>query len=259
VRALCLIREALHYRRESFCLGLRQAGYDVVRSLTKPEPDDVLVIWQRYGFYDEEAKRFESRGARVLVAENAYLGKDWMGDTWFALAEGHHAGAGRWRQLDNARWDDLNVQLEPWRIGGIETIILAQRGIGEKGVASPPLWAENTRVRLKTGRIRGHPGNKDPEVPLVDDLRKAQSVVTWASSAALRALVMGIPVWYEFPKWIGADAAKQVLQFGTEPLRNDQLRLQMFRRLIWAQWRISEIRSGFAFRTLLCERQRVAA
>jgi hypothetical protein len=251
MRAVCLIREALHYRRESFTLGLRCAGYDVVPSIQKPTPEDVLVIWQRYGFYDEEAKRFESSGARVLVAENGYLGKHWKDDEWLALAIGHHAGAGQWRQLDDKRWDSLSVELSPWRSGGTETIILAQRGIGEKGVASPQHWAENTKIRLKTGRIRGHPGNKDPEVPLSEDLRNASSVVTWASSAALRALAMGIPVWCDFPKWIGVLSAKPLSQFGTEPLKDDVLRLKMFRRLIWAQWRVSEIRNGVAFETLL--------
>jgi hypothetical protein len=259
MRAVCMIRESLHYKRESFMLGLRKAGYDVVPSIYKPTSDDVLVIWQRYGYYHELAQHFEKGGARVLVVENGYLGKQWGNEEWFAMAEGHHAGAGRWHQLDNDRWDSLQVQLEPWRTGGTETVILAQRGIGETGIASPGHWAENTQIRLRTGRIRGHPGNKEAEIPLADDLQKASSVVTWASSAALRALLMGIPVWYEFPRWIGSMASKPVSQFGSvEPLRNDNLRLQMFRRMIWAQWRLTEIRSGWAFQTLLNEQKAVA-
>lgn len=258
--AVCMIRDALHYRRESFLLGLRCAGYEVVRGLAKPSPEDVLVIWQRYGFYHEEAKRFESRGARVLVVENGYLGKHWMNDEWLAMAEGHHAGAGRWKKLNNDRWDSLNVEMAPWRTGGTETVILAQRGIGEPGVAYPMNWAENICARLKTGRVRGHPGNKEPEISLAEDLRKASSVVTWASSAALRALIMGIPVWYDFPRWIGARAALPVQQFGSrDPLRNDEQRLEVFRRLVWSQWRLSEIRNGFAFRTLLNLSQEMVA
>lgn len=259
MRAFCMIRPALHYRRDSFTLGLRNAGYDVVTALPKPTPEDVLLIWQRYGHYDEQARHFEAHGARVLVAENGYLGKAWKDQEWFALAQGHHAGAGEWRWLDNERWDRLGVELQPWREGGKETIILAQRGIGERGVASPPHWAELTKQRLGVGRIRAHPGNKEPELPLLDDLAKAESIVTWNSSAALRALIAGIPVWCAYSKWIGASAGKPLSQFGTAPMRDDAKRLQMFRRLIWAQFTLPEIRSGFAFKTLLGQRQEVAA
>jgi hypothetical protein len=41
------------------------------------------------------------------------------------------------------------------------------------------------------------------------------------------------------PQWIG------------EQDNTDAGRLAMFQRLAWAQWRLSEIESGFAFRWLL--------
>jgi len=259
MRAVCLIREALQYRRDSFCLGLRNAGYDLVPNLQKPGFDDVLVVWQRYGYFDEMARFFEGHGARVVVCENGYLGKLWLDDEWFAMAIGHHAGAGQWPAGDDARWDRLKIELAPWRTAGSETVILGQRGIGEKNIASPDHWAENMRLKLRTGRVRHHPGNRNLQIPLERDLQNAQSVVTWASSAALRALMLGIPVWYDFKQWIGAKAATHVCEFGTKPpLRDDALRLQMFRRLIWAQWRIGEIRSGSAFKALL-HKERVAA
>lgn len=257
MRALCLIRPQLHYRRDAFCSGLKAAGYEVVEDLPSPTPKDVLVIWNRYGQYHSQAKRFEAAGGRVVVAENGYLGKAWLDDTWYALAIGHHAGAGKWKVGGPERWDDLNVPLEPWRPAGKELIILGQRGIGEPSVACDQSWAHAIRMRLPgSTRIRPHPGNlRPPSVELRDDLQNAAGVVTWASSAALHALAFGVPVWHDMYRWIGAPASKPVpaLLKSEEPLRDDAARLAMFRRLIWAQWRISEIASGQAFTHLLRE------
>lgn len=266
MRAQNMLREALHYRRELFNVGLAAAGYSLHASIAKPTPDDVMVCWNRYGHWHEEAQRFERAGARVLVVENGYLGKDWMGGSWLAMALGHHGGAGTWVDGGPERWDALGAVLAPWRTAGKEVVILGQRGIGEPGIASPEGWAEKTRAKLGTGRIRAHPDTRGAPraVPLADDLADASCVVTWASSGALHALMMGIPVYHEMPKWIGAQSAWPLdhwpldrRQLGEK--RNDEARLAMFRRLAWAQWRLDEIRSGEAFVHLLGLRQEVAA
>lgn len=245
-----MLREGVAYRRECYETGLKAAGYDVLSIVEKPTPEDVLLIWNRYGRFDDEARRFEKAGARVAVTENGYLGKQWLGGSWYALAIGHHSGAGTWTDLGPERWDSLNVPLADWRIDGRETVILAQRGIGETGLASPPGWAEAVQKKIG-GRVRPHPGKFEPALPLEDDLRNASSVVTWASSAALKSLMLGVPVWYAMPKWIGAEAAKPLSEYGSEPKRDSELRLAMFRRLIWSMWRLDEIKSGIAFQILL--------
>lgn len=242
-RALNLLRPSLHYRRDCFDKGLKSAGFEVVTKLNKPVAGDALVIWNRYGGLHEQASRFEAAGAHVIVVENGYLGKTWRGGEWFSLALGHHAGAGQWNCGGPERWDSWGVELAPWRTGGHETVIFGQRGIGEPDVRSPDGWAE--RARKKTGgRIRPHPGKGDTKMPLAVDLANASCAVTWHSGAALQALVMGVPVFYEFPQWIGAQAALPLSQWGNEPKRSDADRLEMFRRLAWAQWTLHEIKTG---------------
>ena len=246
-RALCLLRPQLVYRRESFCTGLKAAGYKLVDALRDPGPDDVLVIWNRYFHFDEEAKRFEAAGATVVVVENGYLRES---GKWFAMAKGHHSGAGKWNVGGPERWDALRIELRPWREAAGELLILGQRGIGEPGIAAPKGWAESAR-RIMGGRVRPHPGTGSA-VPLEDDLRKAWAVATWHSAAAFQALIFGIPVYCAFPKWIGAQAATPIEFFGKRPpKRSDADRLEMFRRLAWAQWTLDEIRSGEAFAWLL--------
>lgn len=242
MKAVCTLRRDIAYRRDAFREGLEAAGYTLVERTLKPEPDDLLLIWNRYGINDYFANLFEKAGAKVFVTENGWLGKSWRNAGWFALSKNHHCGAGAWTVGGPERWDSLNVPLAPWRTEG-ERIILAQRGIGEPGLASPPEWAERIRATYG-GRIRKHPGKHAPDISLEEDLKDAGEVITWASGAALKALTMGIPVRAACTKWIGFGAASAM----HEPLkRDDAARLNMFRRLAWAMWTLEEIRTGLPF------------
>jgi hypothetical protein len=247
IKALNLLRDALHYRKGCFDEGLRAIGAEVVHSIGKPTRDDVLVIWNRYGAYDDAAQQFERAGAKVIVAENGWLGKSWRGGEWFSLSLTDH-GAG-WPAGGPERWDGWDVELPPYRTGGVETVILGQRGIGSATRRSPMGWAE--RCASKTGgRIRPHPGTGDAR-PLEDDLANAKEVLTWASGAALKALLMGIPVWHQLPGWVGAEASRHLVEWPGEPKRDEAARLAMFRRLAWGMWTLNEIRTGVPFARLV--------
>lgn len=254
-RAYCLIRDQPHYRHDAFVRGLQRIDFEVVR--TPPleyRARDVLVIWNRYWENHEFAKRMEAAGGTVLVAENGYLGVGWNGARWYALSRSHHNGAGTWSPGPASRWDDLQVQLEPWREGGSEVVILPQRGIGPPGVAMPAGWECAAQDQLQRTcrypvRIRPHPGNGEGS-PFAEDLARARAVVTWGSTAALRALLLGIPAFYAMPGWIGARAGAPLEKADFKRPRRGQ-RLAMFRRLAWAMWRIEEIEAGTPFRRLL--------
>lgn len=241
-RALNLLRHSLHYRREAFNQGLQAAGFKVVPALPDPRPGDLLIGWNRYGGTHETAQAFERAGAGVLIVENGHLGKGWRGGEWFAMSLDHCGGAGSFAPGGHERWDSWSIELAPWRTGGRETVICAQRGIGEPGIASPPGWAESVQRRIG-GRIRPHPGIGGV-ARLEDDLANAREVVTWHSAAGLHALAMGIPVWFDCPSWIGAGAARPLAQWPGKPLCDDEARLAMFRRLAWAMWTLDEVRTG---------------
>lgn len=249
MRVCCLIRAEPHYRSDAFRRGLKRIGGEFV-----DERDaEVLVIWNRYGGFQQTAAACEKRGGTVLVAENGYLGVEWLGDRWYAISKGQHNGAGEWPQGGPERWDSWGVELAPWQLWGREVVILPQRGIGPSGVAMPAGWAATASRRLSghwPTRIRPHPGTK-PAKPLAEDLEGAAAVATWGSGAALKALTLGVPVFYDFARWIGAAAGTTLDCKIKAPLRCDVSRLAMFRRLAWAQWRLSEIESGEAFDRLL--------
>jgi hypothetical protein len=249
MRACCLIRDQPAYRRDAFVAGLAANGF---RAQTSSDAD-VLIIWNRYGANDELARVYERSGKPVLIAENGYLGREWRGGHWYALARSHHNGAGEWRRGSAARWHAMGIELQPWRTGGDEVVVLAQRGIGERAIAQPAGWAEQAVVQLQRAgeraRIRAHPGEGPVRIPLEADLSQAKAVVTWASGAALKALLWGVPVFYGMPQWIGARAARPFTGSVQAPFLGD--REPMFEDLAWAQWNTTELASGEAFRRLL--------
>lgn len=275
MKAYCLIRQGPVYRREAFLKGLAAAGANVSNHLPqRPAPEDVLVIWNRSGENDVLAKRFEVAGAAVIVAENGYLGiggkshraHDESGQRMYALALGDHNGRGHWywpyahvgEFACAPRFQGLGVALKPWRERGRKILVCGQRGIGLPGRASPPGWHDQVGAELRahTGvpvHIRQHPGDKDPAVPLEQDLADAVACVIWASGAGVKALVEGVPVFYACPWWVCAEGARryegpQSLQF---PVKNDFQRIFALERMAWAQWTVEEIASGEAFRRLL--------
>lgn len=245
--AVNMLRPDLVYRRTAFDTGLKNAGYVLKNDGHVPRKGDALLIWNRYSMFHERAKRFEQAGASVFVAEHGYLGKNWNGSDWFALARGHHNGLGFWRDCGPERWASWRVPLAPWRTGGSEIVLLPQRGIGEPGVRMELDWLSKASAAYPRARIRPHPGLDKTPKPLEEDLAKASHVVTWGSGAAIKALLLGIPVLYGLKGWIGAPAAAPI---GNEPVKPD--RIPMFQRLAWAQWTLDEITTGVPYGLLRC-------
>jgi hypothetical protein len=221
MRALLNLRYTAPERRAAFESGIKRIG----------DPE-VFVTWNRIGAADQKAKEYEARGLPVIVAENAAWGNDFVGLRWYSLALGMHNTAGCFPLGGPERFDGLGVELAPWCTSG-ERVVLPQRGIGPSGVAMPRDWPNQ-----QVGRIRRHPGTSAC-MPLEKDLENAGEVVTWGSGAAIKALIWGIQVESHMPNWIG------------EQDNTDAGRLEMFRRLAWAQWTIDEIASGEPFERLL--------
>lgn len=255
-RAYCLIRAEPHYRSEAFVSGLQRAGYQVVRSCPdRGVPGDLLVIWNRYGIYEQAAERFEREGGLVLVAENGYLGKDEGGIQYYALARHGHNGSGTWPTGGTERFSRLGIELKPWRKDGGHVLVCAQRGIGSRHMASPLEWHNSVarRLRALTKReivIRVHPEDRNlrtKQPPLEEQWRGAWAVVIWSSGAGVRALIEGLPVIFDAPHWICGSAAGLVENI--ESLRMPE-RLPALQRMAWAQWTVSELASGEPFRLL---------
>lgn len=237
MRAWLNLRHPDSARAHAFQSGLQRLGYRVEHTLPiRPAQGDILVTWNRLNVGNAWACQFDEAGWPVLVTENATWGNDFNRGKWLFLGRNCHNTAGCATYGGPERWDRLGVEPKPWRTEG-ETVILAQRGIGVAPTRMPNDWPEDAR-RRHGGRIRNHPG-RYAGTPLEADLANCGKVVTWGSGAAVKALLMGIPVVSEMPNWIGA----------CEP--TDAGRLEMLRGLAWNQWTLDEIASGEAFRWML--------
>lgn len=243
--AFCWLRSEPVYRREAFEAGLARAGYSVHSGgpVGQVRPGDVLLIWNRYLDKHEAATAFEAAGGTVLCAENGYLGMDRGDRRIYAISRHAHNGRGEWYPGGRERFDALKarlgIELAPMNYERSGYVLVApNRSFGMPGGIMPEGWAQKTAAGLRDARIRSHPGNGSPTVPLEQDLAGASSVHIWSSSVGVEALVRGIPVHCHAPYWICK---------GWETLG----RGAALQRMAWAQWGLEEIESGAAFRHLL--------
>lgn len=240
MKAEIRIRREPHYRLESITAGMRRLGYEIVPR-APAAPGNVLVLWNRKaGQDDRDATAMERAGGKVLVIENGYLQKVDKSMYAVSLSE-HHTGG---PVGDTDRFSALGFELQPMqpvRSDGV-TLVCGQRGIGSPRMASPPQWAEKRAFELRryseTVRVRQHPGNFKPKVPLEDDLRGVDCVQVWSSNAGVLALVLGRYVLHCAPHWI------------CETWRSDG-REAALQRMAWSQWTPAEIATGEPFARLL--------
>ncbi len=259
-----LTRQDMHYRHDSFSAGLKAAGFEVRTDRPIGKPGACLLIWNRYGHYHDVATSFEQAGGTVVVVENGYIGRDRNGNQRYAIALHGHNGSGQWYAGGPERWSALGLSCAPWRASGDKIVIRGQRGIGSPGMASPPRWMESTYATLKAATKRQiqcvpHPGNgAEKDLSHEQYLLGAHALVIWSSSVGVKALAMGVPVFYCAPHWICEGAAKPGIKSLESPMLDDVARLAAMQRMAWAQWTLDEIQSGEPFVRLL-ERERVAA
>lgn len=235
--AVVTIRKEPAYRREAVESGLKRLGYTILSKGGRPESRaDLLVLWnKKQGAEETMADQWERRGGTVIVMENGYLQK--VDKTTYALSVHGHNGSGWFPTGTEDRFTALGFPLKEMVERKGYDLVCAQRGIGSKLMASPPRWAEKMveklRAQGRSTRLRAHPGNFAPKVPLLEDLKGAARCVIWSSGAGVRALVEGTPVVHAAPHWICA---------GWEGNRVEALQ-----RMAWGQWRHEEIATGLPF------------
>lgn len=275
-RALILIRSEPYYRCAAVVAGLERLGYKILfppaartgpaLSIFKPDSEaDLLVMWNLKQIFDEaHAKKFEMQGGTVIVMENGYLQK--VDKTYYALSTHGHNGSG-WYPYDLSidRFSDLGIPHQPHLMGGGHILLCGQRGVGSRDMASPIDWHVALGKKLKREfdgqleiRIRLHPGNFTPRVPLETDLHNAAACAVWSSASGVRALVEGVPVFYDAPHWICSDAARQVPTLARgkviEPAVSFAKVRRSLNRMAWGQWTPAEIESGEPFARMKSER-----
>lgn len=229
------IRREPYYRLDAITQGMKRLGFEIVPRAV-PAPGNVLVLWNRKaGRDDADATAMEKAGGKVLVIENGYLQK--VDKTMYAVSlSEHHTGGpvGDTDRFGPLGFEPRHQEATPFGF----VLVCGQRGIGSPTMASPPQWAEKRVANLLragvAARVRPHPGNFVPKVPLQDDLRGAARCSVWSSNAGVLALVLGYPVTSWAPHWICEGPREAALQ-----------------RMAWSQWSVPELATGEPFARLL--------
>lgn len=249
-RAVLTIRKEPFYRRDAFEKMLAKHGYRVCPHGIHPDSkEDLLILWNRKkGADDNVANDWEARGGTVLVAENAYVQK--VDKTYYALSVHGHNGSGWFPVGDEDRFAKLGYEVKDYVLREGYALVCGQRGIGSPLMASPVQWAERAARKLTAdgvrAKLRQHPGNFVAKVPLLDDLKKAASCVIWSSGSGVRAMIEGLPVFFDAPHWICSSAG---WRFNTSlvkhpPAVSNEDRYRALNRMAHGQWHFEEIATG---------------
>lgn len=259
MRAVSLLRADPHYRADAFAAGLERLGYRMADpNIRDPGPDDLLLTWNLHNAQDVVADQWRAAGARVLVAENGYYGTDRDGHQLYAIARDGHNGSGRWYVGESTRPPILDLELGEYDArpdGWI--LVVGQRGIGSPSMRSPMVWHRKVIDRVQARwpraeiRVREHPGQRADVRPVEADLAGARAVVVWSSAVGVAAIVRGLPVYFDAPRWICEACAVRLED--RDPVSLVARRLVALQRMSWAQWTLEEIGSGLPFRYLLDE------
>lgn len=248
-RAVLNIRMEPAYRRKAFEQMVQRLGYTISAGVKPAGPEDLLVTWNRMrGAEDARAKLWEQQGGTVLVTENGYLQREKY--THYALSVHGHNGSGWFPIGAEDRFAKLGFEVKPYRDEPGHALICGQRGLGSSVMASPSQWGEKAQIQLTEAgvkcKLRQHPGTFKNRPDLMSDLKGARSCVIWSSGAGVRAMVEGIPVFYDAPHWICSDAAwRFVVGLIKNPPRNEDAdRQKALHKMSHGQWHHEELATG---------------
>ena len=224
-----------------------------------------------------------SQGKHVISADsNLFLyavGKHNSPDHYLRYSfDGVFANTGNYCDTDPdpARWrkisTDLNITVKPWKTSGSEILMLLQRDSGWSMAGESVIsWIVSTIGSIRDHsdrviRIRAHPGDRatlrrfsetalrDPALnlgklilsentDLIQDLNQAWAAVNHNSSAAVGALIQGVPVFLTDP------ARSQCAQVANTKFRKIESpdkpdREAWLERVSQFHWNFSELESG---------------
>jgi len=247
----------------------------------EPDLDFIIVPGMRYA-YGNAVRIYGERGVPAVVLDLGYFRR---ADPETLESEDHYWQLGlnglNWlpsRQTPPDRFDRLLITVTgPQRRTGLkrgDPVILfgqlpgdAAHGLDEAGVTAwanetvatlraltdaPVLWRPHPYAVMPNSSNRADPAPRH-EGSLARALREASAVVTINSTAGLKALVRGVPVFCR-PDAFYAYLANTDLAAIASPYMPDAQTLRLFLdRLAYAQWTMPEMRDGTASRHILRE------
>lgn len=212
------------------------------------DADEILVSWgDRAPMTDRprlmlEAGYINGEGPEYVDRRLRFVSTSW---------NGLHGYGDDGPNRPSDRWLALGVELKPWALSG-DYILILEQAVGD--AAAPPAGTMDGVIKaLETKgrplRRRPHPLTA-PARPLAVDLEGAKWAVTWSSTAAVEAVIAGVPTvaldpgaiaWPVCSHWIGPSWRAKGDRFYLGP------REQWAYNLAYRQWTHAELASGQAW------------
>lgn len=170
------------------------------------------------------------------------------------------------KSRDGRRWEELKVDLQPRRQRKRSEIVLAlssqkycdYHGLGNatdyaqqivnecRGKSKRPIVYRPKPSWLGYEPIRKTKLSRPPET-MMDLLETAHVVVTHGSSAAMDAVISGVPAIALGESAVAPVAGSSLKQINEPPFPSDDARWQWAANVAWCQWTVSEFASGEAW------------
>ncbi len=215
------------------CGGTWSASYVPGPAMFYGVDESNLAIW----------RKVRASGDDWYYVDNSYF--DPTRGTYFRITKNRlqcHWADGGTDEPDRARFDALDINLEPWQsnIDG-RTIVCPQSDSFMRDIAGyKGNWLDDLLKKRKSYKgilVRPWDRNKARAMAsLQDDLRGAKALLTYSSAAAVTAVIAGIPAYSS-----GESAALHMLPF------YDAERLRAMLVMANGQFTLDEMRSGFAW------------
>ena len=225
---------------DAFGDGLKAHGVTVSTLQEDPTKADFIVTWGD--------RRPPGCTLPPLMLENGYINGDTgsyevrrrahISTSWGAL----HGHADATPDCPSDRWDALSIEIVPWhdRAG---PVLVCKQLQNDKTAPTAEQWRNVMRdVTYSFDRLimRLHPRDAPDQPPLETQLASASACVTWASTAAVEAVLAGVPTIV----YHAGSIASPVTSPDCAARRFLGERSQWAYNLAYRQWTHDEIRSG---------------
>ena len=233
-----------HEKDELMRLFAKGCGGTLVnRTIPDPEASDHAVVAK--GIAAKLVPAFQKAKLGFWYIDSAYI--QIQGRREYRIERGRFWPPEDMGTYSMDRAHEMGVRLQPWRKDGSHVLVCQPGpGAGRDFGIDPVAWAGGIRQRLlrKTDRpIRIRPKIMRECKPLADDLEDVWCLVTHSSTAAVEAVIAGIPVFVE-PTCAAAPVGRTDLDI-ENPVYPE--REPWVAALAWRQFDRAEVSSGKAW------------
>ena len=255
MKALLIAKRGRDYEHQRVAMralasGMAQHG---IETRLKPAPayprttDDFVVTWG-------DKILAQVSGVPHLILECGYIngtGRSYTENRLRFISaswnQRHGLSAWTWGQnINGERWQALGIELQPWKQAG-EYVLLLEQHCGD--LAAPDVDEFRQEINRECARrewplsVRPHPSYHHNERTLAEDLADASLAITWCSTAAVEAVIAGVPTYTLGPGSIAAPVTSHSLS--DAPYLGD--RIAWANRLAYRQWAMAELADGSAW------------